>query len=145
MDPSGPSSTSTAAAPASARPRRESAVFDMVKVAPETFRSIEFRAAFERKEFTKDQVPDQAKRQKQTKDGVPVWSVKVLVEDWRGRESFINVTVPMYGNPADKFSRGQQVELPGLAFGVSPKHNGGYVTWQSADGINSTGAGTTAA
>jgi hypothetical protein len=146
-DPTHPSSTPTAAvAPAAARPRREAAVFDTVKVSPDTFRSVLFMGSAERKEFTTDNRPNRDKPQKRTTAGVPVWSVQVAAINWRGNSNLVTVTVPMHDDPAQKFIPGQPVELVDLVFGVSPKRsNGGYVTWCSADGINPAGAGMTAA
>ncbi len=141
-----PSSTSTAVAPSSARPRREPAVLDTVKVSPDTFRSVLFMGSAERKEWSQDNRPNRDKAQKRTAAGLPVWSVQVAAINWRGNSNLLTVTVPMHDDPAHKFTAGQPVELVDLVFGVSPKrNNGGYVTWCSADGINPAGAGATAA
>ncbi len=143
----GPSSTSTAAALTSARPRRELAVLDTVKVSPDTFRSVLFMGSAERKEWSQDNRPNRDKAQKRTAAGVPVWSVQMAAINWRGNSSLLTVSVPLHDDPAQKFTAGQPVELVDLVFGVSPKrnNNGGYVTWCSADGINPVDAGTTAA
>ncbi len=131
----GSSATSTVAAPA-ARPRRESAVLDTVRVSPDTFRQVLFMGAAERKEFTTDNRPNRDKPQKTDKaTGLPVWSVQVAAINWRGTSNLLTVGVPMAVDPADKFMPGQPVELVGLVFGVTPKRSGGYTTWQSADAI----------
>ncbi len=145
-DPTQPSSTATAAAPSSARPRREAAVLDTVKVDPGTFRQVLFMGAAERKEFTTDNRPNRDKPQKRDKQtGLPVWSVQVAVTNWRGTSSLLTVGVPLADDPTGKFQPGQPVELVGLVFGVTPKRSGGYVTWQSADDLTPATAGTTAA
>jgi hypothetical protein len=131
MDPSGPSATSTTAA----APWKGTAVFDTVRVSPDSFRSVMFRAAAPRREFTRDRMPDAARPQRTNGDNIPLWSVKLVVEDWRGRDHIITVSVPMYDDPSTKFARGDFIVLPGLTFGVTPKREGGFVTWLSADGI----------
>lgn len=136
MYPSGPLSTSTpAAAPQAPRPWKGTAVLDTVKVSPDSFRSVMFHSATERKAFTRDNVPACDKPQKMSGDGVPLWSVKVVAEDWRARVNILTVTVPLHDDPGTKFARGDLVELPGLTFGVTDKRAGGFVTWLSADGI----------
>ncbi len=139
MYPSGASSTSTPAAPqASPRPWKGTAVLDTVRVSPDTFRSVMFHSATERKAFTRDNIPAREKPQKTTSDGVPLWSVKVVAEDWRARVHILTVSVPMHDHPGTKFARGDLVELPGLVMGLSQKPQGGsgfVPTWLSADGI----------
>src|SRR3954469_7474191 len=104
-DSPGPSSTSTTAAPSSARPKREAAVLDTVKVAAETFRQVLFMGAAERKEFTTDNRPNRDKPQKRDKQtGLPVWSVQVVAINWRGVSSLLTVGVPMADDPAQKFA-----------------------------------------
>ncbi len=155
-NPSGPLSTSTTAAAPQAlrRPWKGTAVLNTVKVDLATFPKVMFMGSAKRKAFTAERMPDSAKPQKQNAAGVPVWSVKVAVENWRGQTDLMNVTVPMHDDPASKFTTGQLVEFGGLVFGVAPKRerrperyaelNGeemlpgevGYVTWFSADSIN---------
>ncbi len=136
-DPTHPSSTATAVAPSSARPRREPAVFDTVKVDPGTFRQVLFMGSAERKEWSQDNRPNREKAQKRDKQtGLPVWSVQVAAINWRGAPSLLTVGVSMAEDPAGKFAPGQPVELVGLVFGVTPKRTGGYVTWCSADDIS---------
>ncbi len=142
----GPSSTPMTTAAPAARPRREPAVLDTVKVSPDTFRSVFFMGSTERKEWSQDNRPNRDKAQKRTAAGVPVWSVQVSAITWRGNTTLMTITVPQYDDPAAVLTPGSRVELVDLVFGVSQKrNNGGYVTWCSADGINPAGAGTTAA
>src|SRR4051812_41933001 len=103
MNPSSPLSTSTTTAAPEARPWKGTGVFDTVKVDPGTFRSVMFRAAAPRKEFTRERMPDNAKPQKTTGDGVPLWSVKLVVEDWRGRDHILSVSVPLHADPSGMF------------------------------------------
>ncbi len=136
-NPSSPSSRSTAAAPGALRPwKGTAAVLNMVLVDPSTFRSLMFMGSAERKEFTREQMANAEKPQKYTSNGLPLWSVKVAVENWRGQAAILNVTVPMADDPATKFGRGQVVEFSRLAFGVADKRAGSYSLWWSADSIN---------
>jgi hypothetical protein len=132
MDPFAHLSTTTAAA--LPRPQRGSVV-DTVRVAPETFGSLIYMAAAERKEFTEDRRPNNQKPQKKTSNGIPLWSIKLAASDWRGNATLLTVTVPMHDDPTASFTAGQVVELVGLVFGVTPKRDGRYVTWCSADGM----------
>lgn len=135
-----PWSTSTPVAGPARAPERQARVFDTVKVAPETFRSVMFMSSNARKEFTRDRVRDEDKPQKRTQDGVALWSVSLAAVNWRGKSELINVTVPMYDDPAQKFQVGDPVRLAGLTFGVSPKRDGGgFVTWCSADAVEPVG------
>ena len=140
-DPTHPSSTTaTAAAPVTARPRRETAVLNTVLVDPATFRTLMFMGSAQRKVFTAERMPDAAKPQKQNRDGVPEWSVKVAYEDWRGQTGLMSVTVPMHDDPAGKFTTGQPVEFDRLVMGVSDKRSSaGYSIWFSADAIAPAG------
>jgi hypothetical protein len=136
MDPSGPSSTSTTSgAPQALRPWKGTAVFDTVKVAADTFRSILFMKAEARREFTREQRAQADKPQKTTREGVPLWSVQVAAVSWRGKTELINITGPRHDDPGSKFNPGDPVEFAGLVFGVTPKREGGYVTWCSADSL----------
>ena len=145
----GPSSTSTTALtpPAAARPRREAAVLDTVRVSADTFRQVLFMGSAEKREFTTDNRPNRDKPQRRDKQtGLPVWAVQVAAINWRGNSNLLTVGVPMADDPAKKFQPGQPVELVGLVFGVTPKRNGsGYTTWQNADDITPVGARTAAA
>ncbi len=143
-NPSGSSATSTVAAPA-ARPRREAAVLDTVRVAADTFRQVLFMGSAEKREFTQDNRPNRDKPQKRTQTGVPVWSVQVAAINWRGTSSLLTVSVPQPDDPAAAITPGTPVELVGLVFGVTPKRSGGFVTWCSADAITPAGARTAAA
>jgi hypothetical protein len=111
-------------------------VVDTVRVAPETFSSLMFMGSAERKEFTRDNRPNNERPQKRNGEGVPVWSVQVAASPWRGKGSVITVTVAMHDDPAKKFKTGEPVELPGLVFGVTAKRDGTFVTWFSADAIS---------
>src|SRR3954468_9052446 len=110
MNPSSPSSTPTSAvAPEALRPWRGTAVpqLDTVKVSSETFRKVMFMGSAERKEFTRERVPNVEKPQKRTSAGMALWSVKVAVENWRGKTELITITVPMHDDPGTKFTVGQ--------------------------------------
>lgn len=126
-------------------PERQVPMLDTVKVAPETFRSLEFRSAAEKREFV------QAGRgaQKFDRDNVPLWTVRVIGEIERGgrvMDELFTVSVPMQVNPGEKFDRGQSIWLPGLTFGVTAKRDGsGFMVWLSADGIEPAGSGAKAA
>lgn len=111
-------------------------MLDSVKVDPATFGRLMFMASTERKEFVRESgVPNSAKPQKRNSDGVPLWSVQVAGVDWRNRSQLFNITVPMTDDPASKFSTGDPIAVDGLVFGVSPKQNGGYTLWASADAM----------
>src|SRR4051794_35232249 len=137
MNPSGPLATSTTtAAPEALRPWKETAVLNMVLVDPSTFRTLMFMGSAERKVFTAERMPDAAKPQKQSKDGVPVWSVRIAYEDWRGQTGLMSVTVPMHDDPAGKFTTGQPVRFDRLVEGVADRRSSaGYSIWFSADAI----------
>jgi hypothetical protein len=104
-------------------------------VDPESFRKVIFMGSAPRKEFTRERMPNAEKPQKYTAAGMPLWSVKAAVENWRGKSELITVTVPMHDDPASKFTTGQLVAFAGMVFGVTPKREGGYTTWCSADNI----------
>ena len=137
-DPTRPSSTTaTAAAPATARPRREQGVLDKVKVAPETFKSVLFMGSAVKREFTEANMPNRDKPQKvDTATGLPVWSVKFAAITWQGASDLLTVNIPMPDDPAQKFTPGQPVELVGHVLGITTKRSGSYSIWQNADGIN---------
>jgi hypothetical protein len=137
MDSSIPSSTSTtsAVAPQALRAWKGTAVLDTVKVSPDTFTSVMFMSSVERREFVRDARPACDRPQKVSGSGVLLWSVQVAAVNWRGNSQLISITVPMNDDPASKFTTGQLVEFVGLVFGVTPKREGGFVTWCSADGI----------
>src|SRR3954453_1340571 len=104
-DSPGPLSTSTTAAPSSARPRRESAVLDTVRVSPDTFRQVLFMGSAERKEYTTDNRLNRDKPQKRDKaTGLPVWSVEVVAVNWRGKSNLLTVGIPLPDDPAGKFT-----------------------------------------
>ena len=67
---------------------------------------------------------------------MPVWSVKLAAVNWRGNSQLISVTVAMHDDPGKKFKTGDPVQLAGMVFGVTPKRDGSYVTWCSADAIS---------
>lgn len=116
-------------------------MLDTVRVSPDTFRQVLFMGSSERKEFTTDNRANKDKPQKRDKQtGLPVWSVQVAAINWRGASNLLTVGVPLPDDPAGKFVPGQPVELVGLVLGVTPKRNGGYAIWQSADGINPASA-----
>jgi hypothetical protein len=145
-DPTHPSSTSTAAvAPVSARPRREAAVLDKVRVAPETFRQVLFMGSAERKEWSQDNRPNREKAQKVDTATLPVWSVQVAAIDWTGKSNLLTVGIPMAEDPAGKFMPGRPVELVGLVLGNTPRRSGGLTIWLRADAITPAGTGQAAA
>jgi hypothetical protein len=115
-------------------------VLDTVRVAPDTFSSLVFMGSTQRKEFTRDNRPSSERPQKYNGDGVPVWSLQVAAVSWRNNPQMLSVTVAMHDDPAKKFKAGDPVQLDGLVFGVTPKRDGGYVTWCSADAISAVGA-----
>jgi hypothetical protein len=109
---------------------------DTVKVAPDTFSSLLFMESAERKEFTPDKRPNNERPQKRNRDDVPVWSVKLATVNWRGHSQMLSVTIAMHDDPGKKFKAGDPVQLTGLVFGVTPKRDGGFTTWCSADAIS---------
>ncbi|MGH3850233.1 MAG: hypothetical protein ACRDRT_11090 [Pseudonocardiaceae bacterium] len=117
-------------------------VFDTVKVSPDTFESVMFVQCEPRTEWTPNGGNNggMPKPQKHTKDGLPIWSVKVAATNWRKQSDMLSVTVAQYDNPADQHAPGSQVQFVGLTFGVSAKRDGnGFVTWCSADGLQPAG------
>jgi hypothetical protein len=110
-------------------------MLDTVKVDPDTFSSIVFMGSSERKEFTRDNRPRNEKPQKRNGEGVPVWSVQLACVSWRNVPQMVTVSIPAHDDPASKFSAGDPVQLSGLVFGVTPKREGGYVTWCAADAL----------
>ena len=139
MNPNFPSSTLPQQG-AQQRPFKGAGVLDTVKVGGDTFQSVMFMGCAERREFVRDNRPGEVKPQKHDRTGVPLWSVQVAAVNWRGNPQLISVTVPMHDSPAGKFNAGDPVVLDGLVFGVTPKREGGYVTWCSADAISAAGA-----
>lgn len=128
---------------AGARPARRDAVtmFDSVKVDPATFASVIFLGSEERKEFVEGQnIPHNQKRQATTKEGVPVWTLKLYAENWRGLERQLKVNVAMADDPAERFGRGEPVTLSDVEYGVTPKREGnGFVVWFRAGTVKSAG------
>lgn len=118
-----------------------SRVFDTVKVSPDTFSSVMFMGCIARTEWSENRRAGEEKRQKFTRDGVPVWSVKVAATNWRDQSDMLSVTVAAPSNPGQEFAPGQLVQFDGLTFGVSAKRDGGYVTWSSADAVVAVGQG----
>ncbi len=111
-------------------------MLDTVRVSADTFKRMMFMGASARREFTQDRRPANEKPQKVTSDGTPLWSVQVAAVNWRGAAQLLTVTVPMHGDPTEKFDAGVPVVLGGLVFGVTAKREGGYVTWCSADDLS---------
>lgn len=118
-------------------------VFDTVKVSPDTFKSVMFMGSVARTEWSENRQRGEDKRQKFTRDGLPIWAVKVAATNWRDQSDMLSVTVAAPSNPGESFAPGQLVDFEGLTFGVTAKRDGGYVTWSSADSL--TAAGSTAA
>lgn len=141
------SSTSTTFAQSGAQPaamplvpRGKGGQMDTVKVAPDQFQQLIFMRCMARKEFTEDRRREEDKPQKRTRDGVLVWSVQVTGIDYRGNPQLFPVTLAAHSDPGQEFAPGDVVELDGLVFGVSPKKNGGYTTWCSADELRRASA-----
>lgn len=118
-------------------------VFDTVKVSPDTFKSVMFMGVVARTEWSDTRRQGEDKPQKFTRDGVPVWSVKVAATNWRDQSDMLSVTVAAHASPGDSFAPGQLVEFDGLTFGVTGKRDGGYVTWSSADAVVAAGQSAT--
>lgn len=140
-----PLSTVTAGSSTTAvqSPRRENRdMFDSVKADPTTIVTAIFLGSEERKEFVPGQnIPHNQKKQQYTKDGVPIWTVKLYATNWRGLERQIKVNVPQSDDPAGRFAQGELVALSDLEFGVTPKREGGgFVIWMKASGIRSDAA-----
>jgi hypothetical protein len=115
---------------------RSGHVFDTVKVSADTFTSVMFVQCEARTEWTPNGGGNVPKPQKRTKDGVPVWSVKVVATNWRGQSDMLSVTLAQYDNPGEQHAPGSLVQFVGLTFGVSAKRDGnGFVTWCSADSL----------
>lgn len=113
---------------------------DSALVAPETFAALLIMSAEPREEFVKGAPRGERQPQKINRDGVPVWRVAVAATTWRGRSEMLNVTVAAPGNPMDDISTGSPVTFDGLMFGVSPKQNGGYSVWFSAERVRPAGS-----
>lgn len=146
MEPSAYTSTETAGQQAAGmrQPRREpSAVIDSVKVDAATFDSVIFLGSEERKEYVDGQnIPHNQKKQQYTKDGVPVWTIKVYATTWRGLERQVKINVPAQTDPGERFSKGELVTLSNIEFGVTPKREGnGYIIWLRAGNIEPATAG----
>jgi hypothetical protein len=125
---------------AGARPIRwESGMLDNWLIDADTFASITFLGATERKEFVEDKnIPYNNRPQKRNKDNVPVWTVTLAVADWRGRGTVMKLNMPSPQNPADSIGAGEKVELVRPVAGVTPKREGnGYIVWMTADDIKS--------
>lgn len=121
---------------------RGGSVFDTVRVSPDTFQSVMFMSSTPRTEWSETRQQGEEKRQKFTRDGMPVWSVKVAATNWRDQDNMLSVTIASQHNPGEVFTRGQLVQFGGLTFGVSPKRDGGFVTWCSADSVEAVGSAT---
>ena len=115
-----------------------------VVVAPDFFTEVVFKGVQPKiVTFENGQKLDPAQQYQKTRkdaDGraIPVWSVKVSVAvvspNGRTDDDFITVTVPSVDNPAELFSRGDDVEFSRLQFGVADTRTG-YSLWFSADAI----------
>jgi hypothetical protein len=141
MEPSTHLSTETAGQRAAGmrQPRRDTAVIDSVKVAPETFDSLIFLGSEEKKEYVEGQnIPrDQKHQQLDKATGLPLWSVKLYVTTWRGLERQVKVNVPAAEDPAERFAKGELVALWDAEAGVTPKREGnGYTIWMKAARID---------
>jgi hypothetical protein len=114
-------------------------VIDSVKVDPGTFESVIFLGSEERKEYVEGQnIPHNEKKQQYTKDGVPIWTLKLYVTTWRGLERQVKVNVAAADDPAEQFAKGELVTLSDIEFGVTPKREGnGYVIWLKAGAVES--------
>ena len=109
-------------------------MIDSVKVDASTFDSVIFLGSEERKEYVEGQnIPHNQKKQQYTKDGVPIWTLKLYVTTWRGLERQVKVNVAAEVDPGERFAKGELVTLSGIEFGVTPKREGtGYIIWLKA-------------
>lgn len=128
---------SEAATTRQARLGRDVSMIDSVKVDAGTFDSVIFLGSEERKEFVEGgNIPHNQKKQQVTKEGVPVWTVKLYATTWRGLERQVKVNVPARENPGDRLGKGELVTLSDVEFGVTPKREGGgYIVWLRAGSI----------
>lgn len=123
--------------------RRESNMFNSVKVDPANFQAMAFCQSRPRKEFVEgENIPDDQKAQKHTKDGVPVWTVEVTAVPAAGYTRTIRVNVPSEIDPAERFQPLEQVVLSDMEYGVAARRNkcelcgnSGYSLWMTAGSI----------
>jgi hypothetical protein len=117
-------------------------MIDTVRVAPDTFKSLTFLSADERKEYVEGQnIPHRDKKQQVNREGVPVWSIQLAAVPWRGRGRVVKVNVPSSDNPGDRIEPGELVTLSDMEFGVTPKREGGgYIIWLRAAEIDTVTA-----
>jgi hypothetical protein len=145
MEPTAHATTETAGQPAATRPaRRDTTMINSVLVDPATFKSVIFMGSEQRKQYVEGgNVPHDEKPQQRDKaTGLPVWRCRLDVVPWRGRpEGFtMRVNVVSEHDPADRFIRGQEVELKDMEYGFTPKdEGGGLIIWLRAGGIESVG------
>ncbi len=145
MEPSTRTATETAGSEAAGvrPPRRDSTtMIDSVKVDQATFDSVIFLGSEERKEYVEGdagkRIPHNEKKQQYSKDGVPVWTLKLYVTTWRGLERQVKVNVAAADDPGERFAKGELVTLSDIEFGVTPKREGnGFVIWMKAGAIES--------
>lgn len=142
MEPSTRTATETAGSEAAGvrPPRRDSTtMIDSWKVDPSTFDSVIFLGSEERKEYVEGRnIPHNEKKQQYSKDGVPIWTLKLYVTTWRGLERQTKVNIAAEEDPGERFAKGELVALTDMEAGVTPKREGGgFVTWMKAGGIES--------
>lgn len=132
------SADSSATATKNPFPGKGTAMFDTVKVSDDTFVALMFMSSTERTEWNDDR--NAPKQQKRTAQGVPVWSVQVAATNWREQSAMLAVTVASRENPAESISRGEEIRFDGLVYGVTPKRNGGFTIWTSAESVTAASA-----
>lgn len=70
--------------------------------------------------------------QKVNADGIPLWTLKTLVDSENGPTAFVNVTVPSKVRPP--FNKTEQVNFDNLVISYS-KISGDTVVWLHADAV----------
>ena len=115
---------------------------DAVKVSSDNFARLLFMGAVQRREYTRERLPQHHKPQKKSKSGMPLWSVKVAATNSRGTCSVLSITVPSGEDPAKTFAPGDPIAFHDLTVGVTPKRKDtGFSTWWSATAMVSASAG----
>jgi hypothetical protein len=105
-----------------------------VKVDPATFKQSVVLSVQERTDF-------ESKKQKATKDGVPLWRVQCAVTTWEDRTDTIMVTVASPESPADLTPPLTPVRFDGLQLGMMER-DGKTTIWFSAEAVVPVGGPT---
>ncbi len=105
-----------------------------VKVDPATFKQAVVLAVQERTDF-------ETKKQKATRDGVPLWRLQVAVTTWEDRTDTIMVTVASPENPALETPPLTPCQFDGLQLGMMER-DGKTTVWFSADAVTPVGGPT---